>query len=483
MQLNELARILEILEEISSGLMLLLILAYFTVIRKKGRGKWGKRTWLWIGRSQSGMKTACAVFVGIAAFSFVAGNTTDGPVERLTRIRAKALSDYTDIVWKIELSLGAHIRVEVCKQLYSSSTRSTKNAIKIENSIYSHPVPAEYYSNGHPGMTTKEILAWKDPRKEYHSAMRKSVDSILVKERTELRGVNPPSGVTLSEIDQIQTEADGLAEQQDRDLPSWLTRAGPDIIGKTVELTVSADHVPLLRAIGEQFPLVSEILDVGFESVDDALSEKIKAIAIRIARDRASGKTSSLRGVFRSAEKAIKLDAQPRPISKTKMMQLETLTLANKAIADSAQERFTQDLVAAINREANEVSQSVRLLRQLTPADGSSADLDLPDVNLLNSNQVSISRLRAERKARDHVDTAIALDIENIENKMGNITDLDRFDKRLERTLGKKKLAYYFDLSDRLDIERFEEEKRLINEEREYEAEHPSEDEDEPRIP
>jgi hypothetical protein len=173
-----------------------------------------------------------------------------------------------------------------------------------------------------------------------------------------------PAGATLEAMKDAEAETGKLEAEDEQDVPEWLKGPGPEMIEKLTELGISPDRVPTFRALGEEVPLISEILGVAFGTVNGLLAEKIKTVAGQIDRDRVSEREPSVKAALLSAGGIIGTDLRSVMRRPALLDRLERHASDRKAVDNSVGAHFNNDLKAAIEAEARDTADAIARFSQ-----------------------------------------------------------------------------------------------------------------------
>jgi len=435
--LNTAIHVFDVVEKATTSAFILLIAMYLwlqfgpkeTVLSSRATQE-GSRSktlvanmWNWATKSSGLRDRLSLILVCVAAFTFIATGPQNSPLQELNSARAKALSDYQDVVWQVELSLRAEVIFEVAQSIYDKVPPSVRASAAVENELNLRAIPAAYYLSGFSGMSTQQLINAQDRGTEWRNSIANQTHGALENERLGVRSV-PPAGVSLRDLEGLKEEAQAMSGHEENQSLPWMNGLGPKVVSKFVELEVSSDRIPILRLVGAQMPLVGKLLDIAFDAIDESISEKIDTLAEQIVRDRASGRIQSLNQGLELARVDIVRRFTVPLLSSADLTQIEQEVGTNRKAADAAQERFNADLKMALDQETQKVNHDIMLFKELAPSDTDDllallngpqyADLLPFDPQLrqlrdeLNSHDVSMERLRDEVKAYDFAEGKIA---------------------------------------------------------------------------
>ncbi len=170
-RLETLKGLVEKTEKYSVALLIVMIAVYFLLSEWKRKDGWFQFTWSWTKRLKAFVEHASLLFACLSAFTFVAGGTTNGPLQTLTDERADNLSKYKQIDWEITIAFQSRVAFEVAQNIYSASPPSVKQALAVENQLLSRQTPAAYFKPGFAGMTADDLILMRDPRKQRRESL------------------------------------------------------------------------------------------------------------------------------------------------------------------------------------------------------------------------------------------------------------------------------------------------------------------------
>jgi hypothetical protein len=424
---NRAIRYVEIAEKISTALLIVGILLYIAIaISDERRGaKPFSNLWTWITSSRNQIERVSLVLAAVAAFSFIAGDPDGGPLEELNQATAKALEQYRDIVWQVELTLRSEVAFEAAQSLMEGSPAAIQNAVATEEQLNLRNTPSAYFASPSLHLNLDQLLKIGDPVADRRADVETPTQAALGSERHRLTSL-PPAHTSLHRLSAVQGEAQKPEHQIAPDAPAWLKGQGADVLENVVELGVSPDRIPVLKAIGDQMPLVGQLIGAVFDSFDEQITDAIKSAAERIVADRIRGKTNSLwESVPEQARiiRALRPESIPTPATWRKWGAIAR----TESEADAAQAQFNADLRLALRDQEEDIARDNALYAQLDPRHPDQSDLrallnsaqyastvaDDPKLSrgqkLLNSNEISLDRLKAQQHAFEFAENQIGL--------------------------------------------------------------------------
>jgi hypothetical protein len=375
-RLEPVDKLLETAEKVSEALLLSLVVFYF-VAASHWRGAHGAytKTWRGILFSRRILDNASLLLACVAAFSFTAGRSSDGPTEKLTEARAKVLSEkYQDVIWTVELEIRKHALLQIANEALDSSPPSVRAALAEENALLTRPTPPFYFKENRSRLTADDLRAAKEAQTERSEAFRRAALGLLEAEKkkdaTKRELISLPPGVSQRQLESA------IAQVRDFDHserpPYWLNDTAWEGIEETVKLGVSEDRVSVLKLIGEQMPLAGKLIEVAFDAVDESVLTKIRPFAVEIVDRRLKGVPADLASAVKYAADIIRQQVVAHNPSWRDWTVLEAASHSKIEAADHAQrafEVFRRDLLAAIASEKRKPAKAFTFFAKLAATD------------------------------------------------------------------------------------------------------------------
>jgi hypothetical protein len=175
----------------------------------------------------------------------------------------------------------------------------------------------------------------------------------------------PPRGSSMREVAKAQSEVSRAAEEFVP--PKWMEGIGEDMAKQLFDFATPSDALPVLKSLGESFPLLAGIVGIGLDAGKEALFPKVKESAVKIARDAMRVVAGSIPGNLKQAllELALPLPA----ISWQQIKEWRQVLIERTLDVESARRRLEADLAPAIERVTNAVEWFSKKI----------ADLNVPD--------------------------------------------------------------------------------------------------------
>jgi hypothetical protein len=337
----------------------------------------------------------------VASFTFTATGAANGPIVELTHARAEALTNYADLVWKIRLELNREIKFQVVAAAYEAAPQAVQAAVVQEAQLDSRSaqIPNVYFhGETPPRQTSEQLLAWFDPRprrdSDWAAILREAGNAWRERERPA--SVTPPPGSSLREIEKGRSEVSRAAAGFVP--PKWLTGPGEDVARGLFDFATPTDALPVLKALGDSFPLLSAIVDIGLDASKEVLFGKLEAPAVEIARDAMRDGASSIPGNLKRAAQEL---APPLPEVDWREMGELRRDLAERADeVAAARERLESDLPLAIKEVREDADEFAKKMADLGIAEPSAAK-KVETTGDPAEGAPAIEDLRAQKKRLD----------------------------------------------------------------------------------
>jgi hypothetical protein len=378
--------------------------------------------WGWSASVRVALGRLSLISATLGAFSFVAGSTVDGPMVELTELHAKALSDYREIIWQVELTLRSELGIRVADQAFGSSPASVRELAVSESFAAPLSIPAVYYKNGGSSpMTAEQLIAVKDPLNEARQTLSRQASAALEKEYSSKSWL-PPADATLDGLQKVSNEALRSKFASPEQVPVWMTGIGPEVFEKTVALVLSSDRIPLLKLIAERTPIAGKLIDIVVEAIDGTVSSRVEEAAKEIVKERMDGKIGTLQQGIAERVTALIQYVHPAASSESAWAPTEVAEHSVQIQTRAAQSRFEDDIEHAIVSKTAELRSEIERFQKLAPGDGSGdlrkvlenpQSMENPALKRLHdsleSEEISLEKLKAVEKARGFAERRIGL--------------------------------------------------------------------------
>ena len=382
-RLEWLKRALDLAAEISSALLILLIVIYVGLVWKRRKTDKLAAVWKPSGQVHNWMQRAALVLTIIASFSFTAAHANNpsgagGPMQVLNDERARALEQYQDLVWRINLSLSTEFKIQAAEALFqqlptpeqATLARTWKleaEAAKVSSAYddpHFHGMKAEQIlcSAAFPKRADLVRLDWECAQQHLLRARQwDSAENNAGAGAETMASPSPPPGTTLKQLQ----KADASVQEATKATPApyWANSLGLDVVSQFLSQSLTSDHAPFLKAIAARMPLVGEAMNIVFDSVSDWASPRIQDEAVRLAEQQLKDPSIPLRARIHDivAEFVPKI-RRPDPVRPKKA---EDRAALREASLQDRINRFHNDLKSAIAEQAQKSDEVLSSMEQM----------------------------------------------------------------------------------------------------------------------
>jgi hypothetical protein len=280
------------IEGVSTKAVLVLSCIYFLAMwRSNTRGQFAT---IWKASSlfRKWMKRAVLASVVVASFSFTANRASgpgarDGPIEVLDKPKAEALTAYTNLAWRIDLQLGAELKIQVVSTALAAMTASQQQAIVHEAGLVhaADAIPAPYLARPDEHQTIMQLVQWVNGYEARQKALLGALPSVVDTAVSPLRSthVEPASvrELTLSGIRQAKRVVD--QEKEQTETPQWMAGPGKEVLRKFFETGSKTERVEFLKILSDAYPLLAAIVDVALDAIKDSIFDRLHERAAELA--------------------------------------------------------------------------------------------------------------------------------------------------------------------------------------------------------
>jgi hypothetical protein len=380
---------------------------------------------VWEGASvtQTWIKRGALVLTVVASFSFTAADTKgpnpwDGPLVALNSANLQTLDQYKHLQWKVQLQLGAELKLQIVSAIYNQLNDQDRAAIRKEIDLANREaeIPSAYFTlDDHPHLNADELLScvktFGSSSLGCHPPRLIAWDPTTWTVPSGGRGSSPegqlaslPSGLRPPPLDATRhglAHADAGVERLSHNLktPQWMKGIGPDVSKSFFDLGLNANYLPFLRALESAHPLMSEVLGVGIDSLKESAYSWVQGKAAELEDEFVRTNSDRLDERIRETAAALLPVARQPPHD-----VLDKLELGQNKRYDEieqASECMRGDLELAIR---NKTAEADRLKANLDTLGVSTSHRTLP-----SASELSLATLRGQADRIRSYETSAAL--------------------------------------------------------------------------